>query len=90
MKKLGRRHLTFHLQSPLQVVPHELEPWTLALKGDGYELEYDFDASAEKNGIPELLGELARLGITFKDLSSGESSLEDIFVRLLDGSRAQA
>jgi ABC-2 type transport system ATP-binding protein len=90
MKKLGRRHLTLHLQSPLKVVPHELERWTLALKADGYELEYDFDAAAEKNGIPELLGELARLGITFKDLSSGESSLEDIFVRLLDGSRAQA
>jgi ABC-2 type transport system ATP-binding protein len=85
IKKLGRRQLSFHLQTPLRELPAELGKWELALKSGGFELEYAFDASVEDNGIPELLARLTQLGISIKDLSAAESSLEDIFVRLVDG-----
>jgi ABC-2 type transport system ATP-binding protein len=37
----------------------------------------------EQTGIADLLRQLDDLGIAFKDLTSSESSLEDIFVSLV-------
>ena len=44
MQKLGRRQLTLQLQEPMTAIPAELSAWHLTLKGEGYELEYTFDA----------------------------------------------
>lgn len=90
MKKLGRKTLTLQLQEPLAVLPPELSDWALELKGDGNELEYVFDSNAERTGVPSLLRRLSDLGIGFKDLSTRQSSLEDIFVDLVHQSREEA
>jgi ABC-2 type transport system ATP-binding protein len=90
MRKLGKRHLTFKLQEPRTSLPPQLARWDLALKDEGRSLEYSFDAAAEDNGIPALLRELAANGVSFKDLSSGESTLEEIFVSLVDGDGSAA
>jgi ABC-2 type transport system ATP-binding protein len=83
MKKLGRRQLTLHLQEPLAAIPEALRDWRLTLGAEGTELVYDFDANEEHTGIPPLLARLADLGIGWKDLHTQQSSLEDIFVRLV-------
>jgi ABC-2 type transport system ATP-binding protein len=83
MKKLGRKQLTLQLQEPLQAVPAALQRWPLALKAEGYELEYSFDAAREHNDIPVLLRTVGELGIVYKDLNTRQSSLEDIFVSLV-------
>jgi ABC-2 type transport system ATP-binding protein len=83
MKKLGKKQFTLHLQEPIATIPAELADWPLALKNDGSELEYTFDANAERTGIPSLLRKMSDLGIGFKDLNTSQSSLEDIFVRLV-------
>jgi ABC-2 type transport system ATP-binding protein len=83
MKKLGKRRLTLDLQQPLAAVPAELGQWDLALRAEGWVLEYSFDAASETTGIPELLRRMTELGLGFKDLSTSESSLEDIFVQLV-------
>ena len=90
MRKLGKKTLTLQLQEPLAAVPPELAEWNLALQCDGAELEYAFDAHAEKTGVPSLLRRLTDLGIAFKDLNTRQSSLEDIFVSLVhrDGEAA--
>jgi len=90
MKKLGRKTLTLQLQDPLAVLPSELSDWALDLKADGHELEYVFDSNAERTGVPSLLRRLSDLGIGFKDLSTRQSSLEDIFVDLVHQSREEA
>lgn len=90
MKKLGRKTLTLQLQEPLTALPAELSEWPLALKADGGELEYVFDSNAERTGVPSLLRRLSDLGIGFKDLSTRQSSLEDIFVGLVHQSRTEA
>ena len=84
MRKLGRRRLTLVLQHPLASVPAELAPWTLELTDDGHGLAYGFDANAEDTGIPGLLRRMAELNIDFKDLDTSRSSLEDIFVSLVE------
>ena len=83
MKKLGKKQMTLHLQVPMAAIPAALGDWRLVLKDGGNELEYNFDAREEGTGIPMLLRRLSELGIGFKDLQTRQSSLEDIFVSLV-------
>ena len=87
MEKLGKKQLTLHLQRPLAQIPFELAGQALALSSDGTELVYTFDAQARQTGIADLFRQLGEHGIDFKDLQSSQSSLEDIFVNLMEGQR---
>jgi len=88
MQKLGKKELTLSLTEPLATVPPDLQEWNVTLNGDGTELHYMFDATAERTGVPSLLRRVSDLGIGFKDLSTKQSSLEDIFVSLVSERRA--
>lgn len=88
MRKLGTKQLSIHLQHPLKEIPPGLSDYPLALEQDGSVLVYTFDALKEQTGIAELLRALAREGLEFKDLHSSQSSLEDIFVGLVNNSPA--
>jgi ABC-2 type transport system ATP-binding protein len=83
MKKLGKRQLTLTLQQPLAEIPQELAEWRLALNANGHELQFNFDAALEQTGVAPLLRRLEQLGINYRDLSTRESSLEEIFVSLV-------
>ncbi|MBA1262893.1 ABC transporter ATP-binding protein [Stutzerimonas stutzeri] len=87
MHKLGKKQLTLILQQPLSALPAGLEAFQLALSAEGTQLVYTFDAQHEHTGIAELLRRLGERGIDFKDLQSSQSSLEEIFVSLVKGSR---
>ncbi len=88
MKKLGRKQLTVQLSEPLAAVPAELAEWKVELIGEGRELRYTFDRHAERTGVPSLLAKLRDLGINFSDLNTHQSSLEEIFVGLVNERRA--
>jgi ABC-2 type transport system ATP-binding protein len=79
--KLGSKQLTLQLAAPIAAVPATLAHHGLQLANEGNELTYTYDS--EKTSIVELLGELERAGIHFKDLQTTQSSLEDIFVSLV-------
>ncbi|HEY4244490.1 MAG TPA: ABC transporter ATP-binding protein [Kofleriaceae bacterium] len=81
MRKLGKRKLTIELQAPIEKLPAGLE--NVALSADRRELIYTFDVAAEQTGIATLLKTLVEHGIDFKDMRTSESSLEDIFVGLV-------
>jgi ABC-2 type transport system ATP-binding protein len=82
MRKLGKKQLTVHLAQVLKDIPVGLSDWRLALDAEGRELTYTFDVS-EGTRVPALLRRLDELGITFTDLQTRQSSLEDIFVSLV-------
>jgi ABC-2 type transport system ATP-binding protein len=84
MRKLGKRRLTLTLQQRMQAIPPALAGWPLELEEDGQRLTYSFDANAEDTGIPKLLKLLGETGIDFKDLDTSRTSLEDIFVSLVE------
>jgi ABC-2 type transport system ATP-binding protein len=84
MRKLGKRRLTLALQEPMTALPRDLEDWSLTLEAEGCRLVYSFDAEADDTGMPSLLRRLDELGIGFKDLDTSRSSLEDIFVGLVE------
>ncbi len=82
MKKLGKKQLILHLQEPLQRIPLELKSWALELKSDGHDLVYTVD-SANSGNILALLRRLGDMSILVKDLQTHQSSLEEIFVKLV-------
>jgi ABC-2 type transport system ATP-binding protein len=83
MRKLGKKHLTLHLQKPLPAIPDELARPGLALSGEGRDLIYSYETGGERTGITALLQELSRAGVRFRDLETTQDSLEDIFVHLV-------
>jgi ABC-2 type transport system ATP-binding protein len=83
MRKLGKKQLTLQLHGKLDTVPDELAGYGLELVADGTELIYTYDTQTERAGIAALLADLNGAGITFKDLQTKQSSLEDIFVSLV-------
>ena len=85
MAKMGRKTLDIMLTEPLAAVPGELGEWNVRLEQDGHALCYEFDSHAERTGIASLMRRLADLGIAYKDFSTHQSSLEEIFVELLHG-----
>jgi ABC-2 type transport system ATP-binding protein len=82
MKKLGKKQLTLHLQRPLQDIPAALHSWELELRTEGKDLVYTVDSAASVD-ISALLKSLSDLGVEIKDLQTQQSSLEDIFVKLV-------
>jgi ABC-2 type transport system ATP-binding protein len=90
MKKLGRKVLHLQLAEPLQAIPPELAEWRLELSEDGSQLTFEFDAKADRTGVPSLLAAMRDAGIAFKDLDTHQSSLEDIFVGLIHEKKAAA
>jgi ABC-2 type transport system ATP-binding protein len=83
MKKLGKKQLTLHLQAPMAALPASLAQWNLVLANDGSDLQYTFDATEAEASIPALLRRINELGIAYTDLNTRQSSLEEIFVSLV-------
>jgi len=83
MQKLGQKRMILDLAEPLAVIPARFADAGLELVGDGRQIVYTFDSRAERTGITGLLCDLREAGIGFRDLSTRESSLEDIFVDLV-------
>ncbi|MFK0330251.1 ABC transporter ATP-binding protein [Rhizobium sp. NPDC090275] len=87
MAKLGRKQLILELTEPLEALPAIFTGNGLALTAGGNRLTYEFDAENDQESIAALLTRLAEHNIHFKDLSTQQSSLEDIFVALVGGAK---
>ena len=87
MRKLGKKQVTLLLQDAASAVPAALRDYELTLSPDGHELTYTYDTRNEARGIVDFMKHVNDAGIQFKDLRTKQSSLEDIFVSLVEGGR---
>jgi ABC-2 type transport system ATP-binding protein len=87
MRKLGKKQLVLELHNRVAEVPAALSTYGLELASEGHQLVYTYDTRAERTGITRLLRDLSTAGITFKDLNTTQSSLEEIFVSLVKRSK---
>jgi ABC-2 type transport system ATP-binding protein len=83
MRKLGKKQLTLHLEHALERIPPALSAYRLEIAGKGGDLIYTYDEKGDRTAIASLLRDLSESGIRFKDLQTTQSSLEDIFVTLV-------
>jgi ABC-2 type transport system ATP-binding protein len=83
MRSLGKKRLVLELHDKLAAVPVALAGYGLELSADGSRLIYTYDTRAERTGITSLLKDLSAARVTFRDLNTTQSSLEEIFVSLV-------
>ena len=83
MRKLGQKTLMLELREPIAAVPPALAKHNLTLADDGSKLIYNYDTQRQQTGVTDLLDDLRSAGLRFKDLSTTERSLEEIFVGLV-------
>lgn len=84
MQRFGQKRLDLALTAPLETLPDGLEEFALTLADCGTRITYDYDTKAERTGITRLISELAGQGISVRDLDSHQSSLEDVFLSLVE------
>lgn len=83
MQKLGRKQMILHLQDRIASLPPSLQAYDLELSEDGRNLTYTYNTKGEHTGITTLLNDLRGAGVAFNDLNTKQSSLEEIFVNLV-------
>ncbi len=84
MQRLGQKQLRIELQEPVKSLPDALMNGTdLSLSDDGLSVTYTYDTQAERTGIAALMADMSSAGLILRDLQTQQSSLEDIFVGLV-------
>lgn len=83
MRRMGQKRLTLELVKPLARLPKALARQGLELLKEGRELHYTYDVRSGKDSIGKLLADLAKSKVSFNDLHTEQSSLEDIFLGLV-------
>tara|TARA_R110002020_G_scaffold16307_14_gene57646 strand:+ start:4300 stop:5226 length:927 start_codon:yes stop_codon:yes gene_type:complete len=84
MQRMGQRQMRIELMTPLDAVPEALAPYNLDYSADERTLTYSYEANGERTGIASLFADLSKTGIVLRDVETRQSSLEDIFVGLVE------
>ena len=84
LKKMGKKELKIELHDPITAIPESLSAYKLILSEQRTALLYSYDTSANRTGITKLLTDISKAGLILKDVSTRQSSLEDIFTTLLE------
>ncbi|MDH5528758.1 MAG: ABC transporter ATP-binding protein, partial [Paracoccaceae bacterium] len=84
MHEFGRKQLRIDLAQALGALPPTLAQQGLTLSSDGLHVLYEYDTKADRSGIARLLADFAAAGLAVRDLSTEETSLEEVFLRLVE------
>ena len=88
MHEFGRKRLTLELAEPLAALPagvaETMTGHMPTLSPDGLHVSFDYDTRADRSGIARLLAGFAAAGIAVRDLETEQSSLEEVFLHLVE------
>lgn len=84
MKTLGKKELVIHLSEKMSDIPDILKHADIRIEQDGRVLVYVYDPNKEHEGAHVILDALRHENIDYHDIDTQKSSLEDIFVRLVE------
>jgi ABC-2 type transport system ATP-binding protein len=83
MRKMGSKTLRIDLQEPVTSIPDSLADYGLTLDAGGETFYYVYDSTEKRTGITRLLADVNTSGLRIRDVQTSQSSLEDIFVNLV-------
>ncbi len=83
LNQLGQKILKIELSKKIISIPPNLKKYNLEINNLKNILIYKYDIKKEKTGITNLLSDIKKEGILLKDLSTEQSSLEEIFINLV-------
>ncbi|MDG2096275.1 MAG: ABC transporter ATP-binding protein [Paracoccaceae bacterium] len=84
MARMGKKKIYIDLTKPVIEIPKELSHYSLELIKGGLAFSYTYDTKSERTGITSLLNDLQSAGLKMRDVQTQQSSLEDIFVGLVE------
>src|SRR5690606_752520 len=84
MQSFGEKKLTLYLQHPQDSIPEHLSQLGLQLSDDGHSLHYVYAKEQTGLSVIELMNTVEQSGIVISDVDTHRSSLEDIFVSLME------
>lgn len=84
MSRMGKKEMRIEMTAPVRALPEGLSAFNLRIEDDGDVLVYTYDTKGERTGITALLRALQDAGLTLRDVQTRQSSLEEIFVGLLN------
>jgi len=90
MQQMGKKQLEVHVTTTLDAIPAALSNYDLELSQDGATLIYSYDVRKERTGITQLLADIAMAGLQLRDVDTRQSSLEEIFVTLVQEEESAA
>lgn len=83
MKKLGKKKVSIQLAEPLRSLPVQLAEMGGTLSESGDTLAFSYRTKGHESFVEQMLTAVKDEGLAFKDITTKESSLEDIFVQLV-------
>ena len=89
MQQLGQKQVEIQLDQEITMIPEGLSDYGLELGVDSRTLIYTYDSRGHRTGITKLLNDVASSGLVLRDLKTRQSSLEDIFVGLVERAEQQ-
>lgn len=89
MQKLGKKELHVELREPVTQLPQSLAEFNIDVSADGTQLIYTYQTTQESTGITALLQAINAAGLSLKDIKTSQSTLEEIFVDLVNEQNAE-
>ena len=89
MQNLGKKQLIVELKDSVTSLPASLSSYDILLSEDGSQLTYTYDTMGDGTGITDMLQAIKTAGLILKDMQIKKSSLEDIFVDLVNDDKRQ-
>ncbi|PHR22675.1 MAG: multidrug ABC transporter ATP-binding protein [Hoeflea sp.] len=84
MQRMGKRQMRVELMQPLETVPESLSRYDLEYDAETQTLVYSYEANGERTGIASLFADLSAAGLVMRDVETRQSTLEDVFVGLVE------
>jgi len=83
IKRMSVKTLKVKLKKSITKIPKSLEKYKLKLIDDGKSFNYYYKTGNVKTGITSLLSDMNEIGINLFDIQTEETSLEEIFVKII-------
>ena len=83
IKRMSVKTLRVKLKKQITKIPKDLEKYKLKLIDDGKSFNYYYKTGNVKTGITSLLSDMNNIGMNLFDIQTEETSLEEIFVKII-------
>jgi ABC-2 type transport system ATP-binding protein len=83
IKSMGKKKLTIDFHEKISSIPDSLNEYNLEIKNEGFSFCYSYNTQNKQTGITSLLQDIKESGLRLKDIKTEQSSLENIFVELV-------
>ena len=84
MNKMGKRQLIVYIKDKITTIPKSLTKFDLKISTKGAAVIFTYDKNANRTGITRMLSALSENNIIVKDLQTYQSTLEEVFLSLIN------